>query len=182
MEDKLLLQLVKDSIEEELYGKKIDVDFYLKEIPALKDNVATFVTINKRGSLRGCIGSLVAHRLFLTDLVQNAKSAAFQDPRFEPLSKDEYESGDLSIEISILTKPKPLKYKDIIDLKQKIDIPNDGVILSLNGKRATFLPQVWDQLPTFEIFFAHLCIKANLQQDCLKNHPTIEVYNVKKIS
>jgi len=177
----ILLKIVREAIEEELYGKKIDRGLYLSLYPQLKNKAATFVTINKRGGLRGCIGSLVAHRSLLDDLIENAKSAAFRDPRFPPLSKEEYESGDLEIEISILSEPKPLEYDDIEDLKRKIKAGEDGVILTLNGHRATFLPQVWEQLTTFESFFEHLCMKAGLYGDCLKNHPNIEVYKAEKI-
>ena len=67
-----------------------------------------------------------------------------------------------------------------VDLKSKIRVGVDGVILSLNGKRATFLPSVWEQLPTFELFFAHLCQKAGLPHDCLHNHPKIETYQANK--
>ena len=181
MQDSVLLKIVKEAIEEELYGKSIDRGLYYSLYPKLKEKVATFVTINKRGSLRGCIGSLVAHRPFLEDLIENAKSAAFKDPRFAPLSKEEYESGELDIEVSILTRPQPLEYSDIEDLKSKIRVGVDGVILTLNDFRATFLPQVWEQLPSFESFFAHLCLKAGLSRECLREHPKIEVYEVEKV-
>ena len=181
MDKKILLKIAKEAIEEELYGKKIDKELYLSLYPQLREKRAVFVTINKRGSLRGCIGSLLPYRSLLEDLIQNAKSAAFYDPRFPPLSKEEYEKDDLEIEISILSIPKPLEYSDIDDLKSKIKPFKHGVILSIDGYRATFLPQVWEQLPQFELFFAHLCQKAGLSADCLKYHPKIEVYEVEKI-
>ncbi len=180
MDKNVFLKIVKESIEEELYGKKLDKNLYLSLYPELKTKRATFVTINKRGSLRGCIGSLVPYQSLFEDLVKNAKSAAFGDPRFPPLSREEYESGELEIEISLLSIPKPLEYKDTDDLKSKIT-KKHGVILSLNGHRATFLPQVWEQIESFEEFFAHLCLKAGLEVNCLKNHPDIEIYEVEKI-
>ena len=181
MDNKILLDIAKKAIEEKLYGKKIDTDFYYSKYPELKEKRAVFVTINKRGGLRGCIGSLVAHRPLLEDLIENAKSAAFGDPRFPPLTKEEFESGELEIEISILTPPRGLMYKDVEDLKSKIKPGIHGVILTLDGRRATFLPQVWEQLPTFEEFFAHLCVKAGLEPNCLLRHPHIYIYEAIKI-
>ena len=181
MERDVLLKIVRDAIEEEFGGEKIDKEQYYLKYPEFKKKMAVFVTINKRGGLRGCIGSLVAHRPLLEDLIENAKSAAFKDPRFPPLTKEEFESGDLEIEISILTAPKELVYSDVEDLKSKIKSNVHGVILTIQNYRATFLPQVWEQLPKFEEFFAHLCHKAGLAPDCLKYHPKIETYEAIKI-
>jgi AmmeMemoRadiSam system protein A len=139
---------------------------------------ATFVTLNIDGRLRGCIGSLVAHRILFDDLVHNAKAAAFGDPRFKPLTKDEFLNTD--VEVSLLTPAVELPYKNRDDLKSKIAVGEDGVILKLDGKQATFLPQVWEQLPTFEQFFSHLCQKAGLDAGCIENHPTIYTYKVEK--
>jgi AMMECR1 domain-containing protein len=91
------------------------------------------------------------------------------------------EFKNLSIEISLLSEPKEIIYKNIDDLKSKISLGVDGVVLKKGSKSATFLPQVWDQLPTFEIFFAHLCQKAQLDINCLKDNPTIMVYQVQKV-
>ncbi len=181
MKKEILLKIAREAIEERLYHKKVDWDKYYEKYPELKQKRAVFVTINKRGGLRGCIGSLIAHRPLLEDLIENAKSAAFGDPRFPPLTKEEYEEKDLEVEISILTPPKGLMYGDIADLKSKIKPGVHGVILTLDGRRATFLPQVWEQLPHFEEFFAHLCVKAGLEPNCLLRHPHIEVYEAIKI-
>ena len=181
MQDKVMLKIVKEAIESVLYKRSVDKGLYLSLYPELKQKSAVFVTINKRDSLRGCIGSLVAHRTLFDDLVENAISAGFKDPRFAPLSMQEYESGDLSIEVSVLSEPKPLVYSDVEELKSKIRVGVDGVILTLDGHRATFLPQVWEQLPEFELFFSHLCQKAGLEGECIQRHPNIEVYEVKKI-
>jgi len=140
---------------------------------------ATFVTLKKNGKLRGCIGSLIAHQPFFDDLIKNAKNAAFNDPRFPPLTKEELDKIDL--EISILSEPKLVEYDNIEDLKDKIEIGKNGIILKLGVYQATFLPQVWEDLGDFEVFFAHLCIKAGLQSNCLTKHPTIYKYNVQKI-
>ena len=148
--------------------------------PEFSQPKATFVTLHLHGQLRGCIGSLSAYRPFLEDLIGNAKAAAFDDPRFYPLSKEEF--LHVSIEISLLSTPRVLNYTDTTDLKSKINVGKDGVILQKNGRKATFLPQVWEQLPTFEHFFAQLCQKAGLDASCIESHPDIWVYQVEKVT
>ena len=145
----------------------------------MSEKRATFVTLNEYGELRGCIGSLEPHRTLLDDLVSNAKAAAFHDPRFMPLDKSEFDK--IEIEVSILSVPKLLEYDSIDDLKSKVKVGTDGIVLKHYGYQATFLPQVWEQLPTFELFFAHLCQKAGLAPNCLEEHPQIEIYQVEKI-
>jgi len=182
MDRRYMIDIAKDAIKEELIGKKlIDKQDLLKKHPELANKGAVFVTIEKRGNLRGCIGSLVAHRTLIDDLVANAKSAAFSDPRFPPLTLEEFESSDFSLEVSVLSEPKELPYKDTADLKSKIRPNIDGVILKQGNHQATFLPQVWEQLPRFEDFFAHLCHKAGLEPNCLEGHPQIYTYEVQKI-
>jgi AmmeMemoRadiSam system protein A len=177
-----MLDIAKDAIKEVLVNRKIiDREKLLKDHPPLLKKGAVFVTLQKRGALRGCIGSLVAHRVLVDDLISNAKSAAFKDPRFPPLSLAEFESEDFEVEVSILSEPKELKYSDMLDLKRKIRVNIDGVILKSGSNQATFLPQVWEQLPDFESFFAHLCKKAGLDPNCLETHPQIYVYGVEKI-
>jgi len=158
----------------------IDLDKLLKNYPELKKMGSSFVTITKgdEKALRGCIGSLEAYRPLYEDIILNARSAALHDPRFQALSEFEYD--DIKVEVSILSKPQKLEYSDIDDLKDKIKPYVDGIVLKLDGHQATFLPQVWEQLPSFELFFAHLCQKAGLQTDCLRYHPDIFVYHVEK--
>ncbi len=118
--------------------------------------------------------------LLLDDLIHNAQAAAFEDPRFPPLSEEEFEK--VQIEISLLSTPQELFYRDIDDLKSKIRPDVDGVILQEGYYQATFLPQVWEQLPSFDLFFAHLCQKAGMSANCLENHPQISTYQVTKVS
>ena len=158
--------------------RKIDRDAMVREYPLLQEPIATFVTLNLHGELRGCIGSLTSRRPLIDDIIANAKAAAFHDPRFSPLTTSEY--LHCSVEISLLTPPKELEYSDVADLKAKIRPGIDGVILKLGNHQATFLPQVWEQLPDFEQFFAHLCQKAGLYSDALKEHPEIHIYQVEK--
>jgi len=177
---KYLIQIAKDAIEEELTGKKvIDKEVLLKEHPELGKQWATFVTLEEDKRLRGCIGSLVSHRTLLEDVISNAKSAAFKDVRFNPVNIAEFEK--LSVEVSLLSAPSKVDYKDVNDLKSKIVVGEDGVILRLEGRQATFLPQVWDQLPSFEAFFSYLCQKADLPQGCVNLNPEIFIYRVEKI-
>lgn len=172
--------IAKNAIEDALNNKStIDKQALLQTYPELSNPKATFVTLTLNGRLRGCIGSLVAHRALLEDLIHNAKAAAFDDPRFYPLSKEEF--LHVKIEVSLLSTPEPLHYKDIEDLKSKICVGEDGVILQKKGRKATFLPQVWEQLPTFEHFFGQLCQKAGLEPSCLEAHPEVWTYRVQKV-
>lgn len=125
-------------------------------------NKGTFVTLKKRGQLRGCIGSLSARQPLKDDVIGNAINAAFRDPRFPPLSAAEFDQVD--IEVSVLSDPQPLAYASADDLVRRLRPGVDGVILQRGIRRATFLPQVWEQLPTHEAFLGHLCLKAGLPE------------------
>lgn len=180
MKDKLLLQIVYASIKEEFNPKiYIKKEFLLKEYSFLNEVQATFITLKINNVLRGCIGSLQAHRILLEDLIHNAKAAAFKDPRFKPLSINEFKN--IQIEVSLLSKAKFLEYSDLQDLKSKVKVFTHGIILSHENKRSTFLPQVWEQLNNFEIFFDALCKKAGLDYSCLSKGALIYTYEVKKI-
>jgi len=178
--EKVIRSLAKQAILDGFNKtQSIDTKVLLGKYPPLAQQRATFVTLTLDGRLRGCIGSLVAHRSLLDDLIHNAKSAAFEDPRFYPLSPEEFKK--VVIEISLLSPPEALLYDSIEDLKSKVSVGEDGIILQKEGKKATFLPQVWEQLPTFELFFSHLCQKAGLSENCLESHPDIWRYRVEKI-
>ena len=176
---KELLQIAKDAIRAKLEGFEIDKEALIKKYPDLAKKQAVFVTLTLDNNLRGCIGSLIAHRSLIDDLIHNAQSAAFGDPRFSPLTKEEFER--VKIEVSLLSEPTKVEYDDVSDLKQKIRVGVDGVILKLGSYQATFLPQVWEQLNSFDLFFAHLCQKAGLNYECLNEHPDIYTYHVEKI-
>jgi len=138
--------------------------------PAVADDLwlrivrATFVTLKKGGDLRGCIGSLEARRPLGEDVIANARAAAFQDPRFPPLARPEFEAIDL--EVSLLSTPRRILFEDHDDLIRQLRPGEDGVILEsgegLEVRRATFLPQVWEGLPDPEQFLAHLKQKAEI--------------------
>ncbi len=125
--------------------------------------LATFVTLKINSKLRGCIGNLTPVGSLLEGVRSNALNAAFRDNRFPALTEKEFLS--VHLHISILTKPQTLKYKDADDLQNKLRPGIDGVILQDGRHRATFLPQVWEQLPGVEAFLGQLCIKAGLARE-----------------
>jgi len=119
------------------------------------------------GQLRGCIGNLTSNEPLESGVRRNAINAAFHDPRFAPLNASDL--AQIEIEISILSEPRPLKYRDGDDLLNKLRPNIDGVIIRQQAASATFLPQVWEQLPQPQDFLAHLCIKAGLAADSWRN-------------
>jgi AmmeMemoRadiSam system protein A len=131
-----------------------------KEDTAFFEKRGTFVTLTRNNSLRGCIGSILPTKPLWIDIAENAIHAAFHDPRFEPL--EEYELADLSIEVSVLTVPIQVNYSSFQNLEQNIRPLLDGVIIEYGYAKATFLPQVWEELPNPRDFFKHLCLKAGL--------------------
>ncbi len=157
-----------------------DLEHALKTYPALQENAAVFITLttDPNEQLRGCIGSLQAYRPLYKDIIANAQAAALRDPRFTPLSMEEFK--DIKIEVSILSGPKILEYHDVKDLKTKVTPLQDGIILRYQNNHATYLPQVWEDLPLFEDFFSSLCQKANLTGNCLSLHPEISIYHATK--
>ena len=118
----------------------------------------TFVTLHKKGQLRGCIGNIEACKSVQEGIIDNARSAAFNDSRFSPLTLKEF--AETQIEISILTEPEVLEYTDGKDLISKLRPGIDGVTIKKRYQGATFLPQVWKQLRDPDLFLSHLCMKA----------------------
>jgi AmmeMemoRadiSam system protein A len=148
------------------------------DLPELHANAATFVTLTQRGQLRGCIGSLQAWRPLLQDVQDNARNAAFRDPRFAPLG--EAELPLTRVEVSLLTPAEPMNFRDEGDALAQLRPQIDGVILSAGGHRATFLPQVWEQLPDPAEFMARLRQKAGLPADYWGPDVRLERYGVRK--
>ena len=172
-----LLKLARSTIAKKLEKPfESPSDEILKE-KELQEKKGTFVTLNIHGQLRGCIGSLVGQTSLVKGVADNAINAAFHDPRFSPLSADEY--NNIHVEVSVLTEPQPLDYTDTNDLISKLKPKIHGVILRKGYSSATFLPQVWDQLPTHDVFLSHLCLKAGLPGDTWqKDHLDIQTYTV----
>ena len=141
---------------------------------------ASFVTLTSGrapgGALRGCIGSLEARRPLREDVEANAVSAALHDPRFAPLSARELD--DTVVEVSVLSAPAALPAADEAELLARLRPGVDGVVLSACGRRATFLPQVWEQLPDPADFLARLRRKAGLPADYWGRDVVVETYTV----
>ncbi len=152
-------------------GRPLAVD-PVEHPPALRAPGATFVTLQLQGRLRGCIGSLEAHRPLVVDVAENAYAAAFRDPRFPPLSAAEF--PELEIEISRLTPPEPLRISSEAELLQRLQPGVDGLIIEDGPHRATFLPAVWRSLPDPREFLAQLKLKAGLPVDHWSD--TLRVY------
>jgi hypothetical protein len=126
--------------------------------PQLSETKACFVTLMENGELRGCIGHILPQEPLYQAVVDNARNAALHDPRFLPVQPGE--TGKIKIEISVLTEPKPLPFASPEDLLAKLQPGKDGVVLKLDGRSATFLPQVWEQLPDKVEFLNRLSEKA----------------------
>lgn len=148
--------------------------------PTLREPGAVFVTLTQGGALRGCIGSLEAYRPLADDVAANALAAAFRDPRFPPLTADELPRT--RVEVSLLTPPEPLAFKDEADALAKLQPGVDGIIFACGPRRATFLPQVWEQLPDRREFMAHLKQKAGLPAAFWSPEVTLQRYRVQKWS
>jgi AmmeMemoRadiSam system protein B/AmmeMemoRadiSam system protein A len=152
-----LLAIARNSIAASLEAAALEV---LPDEPWLRLSRATFVTLTQEGRLRGCIGSLEAHRPLGADVRQNALAAAFSDPRFPRLTRAELPRT--RVEVSLLSAPKLLGFADHADLIAQLHPGEDGLILECGGKRGTFLPQVWESIPDAEQFIAQLKLKAGL--------------------
>jgi AmmeMemoRadiSam system protein B/AmmeMemoRadiSam system protein A len=159
----ILVKLARQTIEERLGRRSIKVDPDSMTDSVFKEKRGTFVTLTINKQLRGCIGNLDSTDSIVGGIERNAINAAFRDPRFPPLKADELDRVD--IEVSILTEPQHLEYRDSKDLLSKLRVNVDGVILRKGSASATFLPQVWEQLPQPEKFLSHLCTKAGLSAD-----------------
>jgi uncharacterized protein len=154
----VLLPLARAAIAErlELPGPAVPT------LPWLSEPGASFVTLHLAGQLRGCIGTLEAYRELGADVSANARAAAFDDPRFPPLAACEYARIDL--EVSVLSTMEPLAYVDQADLLGRLRPGLDGLLLEGEHRRATFLPQVWEQLPAPDQFVDELKVKAGFSR------------------
>jgi len=148
-----------------------EIPEYPVNLPNLEIKRGCFVTLHKRGRLRGCIGTIEPIFPLAEAVKKNACSAAFSDPRFPAVSADEL--ADIDIEISVLTVPRKIDFNGAEDLKKHLKPGVHGVILSQGHRSATFLPQVWEQLPGKEQFLENLCIKGGLPPTAWKDSRTV---------
>ena len=170
----LLLQIARAAIASRFglwFETRDDAEF-------LHEQRASFVTLTLSGQLRGCIGSLQAHRRLLEDVRENAQAAAFRDPRFQPLTANEY--TETAIEVSLLSPISPLEVEDEEDALTQLRPGVDGIVLQCGSKRGTFLPQVWESLPDPRRFLAELKRKAGLSTEYWSDDVCLFRYHVDK--
>lgn len=166
----ILIALARSAIAEEL-GLNVEPPT-TDGLSWLQADAATFITLTKQGELRGCIGTLEACRPLMEDLRANAIAAAFHDPRFAPLKQAEF--NDIRVEVSLLSELEPMHAKSEEIACSKLVPKRDGLVFKYGSHKATFLPQVWDQLPEAKTFLAHLKQKAGLAADFW--HPEVLLY------
>ena len=176
-EKQTLLRLARQALELGVRGEKLPPLDWDSLSPTLRADGASFVTLTERGELRGCIGALEAYQPLVEDVREHAIAAALNDYRFRPVQVAEL--NGISLEVSRLTAPIPLEYSSPDDLIAKLRPGVDGVILREGGRRATFLPQVWEKLPDAEDFLSNLCHKMGAASDLWRRkHLDVLTYQV----
>jgi AmmeMemoRadiSam system protein A len=156
-----LLKLARQNLEAAVKGLPPVVP---KDPPAVtKENRGCFVTLTERGQLRGCIGYIEGIKPLYEAVIDNAKNAALEDPRFPEVKPDEL--AGIQVEVSVLTAPVPLAHTSPQDLLDKLVPGVDGIILSKGYHQSTFLPQVWGELPDKVDFLEHLSLKGGMPAD-----------------
>ena len=169
-----MLRLARGAIAESLGETAITRD----PTAWLNEPGATFVTLTQQGELRGCIGTLIAERPLHEDVTNNARAAAFRDPRFAPVTRREF--GEIAVEVSLLSPLEPLVCESESQLLTLLRPGVDGVLLEFGWQRGTFLPQVWEHLPEPKTFLTHLKRKAGLPADFWARDIKIARYIVTK--
>ena len=178
-EQRILLRLAREAMECGLKNEGLP-PLALSSLPAsLCEEGSCFVTLTTHGELRGCIGSLEPYQSLAEDVREHAVAAALNDPRFPPVREEELSA--IQIEVSRLTRPIPLEYKDTNDLLSKLHPYVDGVVLRDAFHRATFLPQVWEKIPECAEFLDHLCYKMGVRHDLWRTkHLEVLTYQVEE--
>lgn len=175
-----LLRVARESIQhglEHRHAINVDADAYDKQ---LLQYGGSFVTLNKNGALRGCIGTLQPYQPLVNDVAEHARAAAFSDPRFPPVSVDEF--ADIVISVSVLGKPSAINFRDEEDLISQLRPSEDGLIIEEGGSRGTFLPSVWESLPEPRQFLQQLKRKAGLPVDYWSDSLKISRYTTQSFS
>ncbi len=175
---KILLSVARAAIAETLRLPHEPVEAITQNKVWLQERAACFVTLMQNGRLRGCIGTLEAHRSLLEDIKHNANAAAFHDTRFSPLTREEFDITE--IEVSLLSAMQPLDFSDEQQALAQLRPGTDGVLFEFGQHRSTFLPQVWEQLPATRDFIAHLKNKAGLASDFWADDVKLYRYTVTK--
>jgi len=178
-EQKVLLRLAREAMERGVKGEELP-SLDQSSLPlVLREEGSSFITLTAHGQLRGCIGSLEPYESLAEDVREHAVAAALNDPRFPAVREDEL--NGIQIEVSRLTRPIPLEYKDAEDLLSKLHPYVDGVILRDAFRRATFLPQVWEKIPDPAEFLNNLCYKMGVKHDLWRSkHFEVLTYQVEE--
>ncbi len=171
----IVLAIARTAIEEAL---RIGDLLSPPAAPWLREHGSSFVTLRRKGELRGCIGSIEAWRPLGDDIAENAVAAALHDRRFPPVSAYEFKS--LDVEVSLLTRPEALPCEDEDDALRKLRPGIDGIVIEYGRQRATFLPQVWENLPDAPDFLRELKRKAGLPADFWHPELRVQRYGVEK--
>jgi len=159
-EQRILLALARKSLEEAVRRNEVP-EVEEADVPARFTRPAgCFVTLTRRGHLRGCIGNIFPRMPLYKAILNNAMSAALRDTRFRPV--EEGELNEIHIEVSVLTIPESLAFDSPEDLLRKLRPHVDGVVLTVEDAEATYLPQVWEKIPGKEEFLSSLARKAGL--------------------
>jgi AmmeMemoRadiSam system protein A len=178
-EQKTLLRLAREAMEHGVKGEAVPSVDETSLTSNLREEGSSFITLTEHGQLRGCIGSLEPYQSLAADVREHAIAAALKDPRFPPVGKEEL--NGIKIEVSRLTRPVPLEYKDADDLLSKLRPHVDGVILRDEFHRATFLPQVWEKIPNPTDFLDNLCYKMGADPDLWRRkHMEVLTYQVEE--
>jgi uncharacterized protein len=178
-EKQTLLRLAREALESGVRGKSLPAPDPTQLTPLLRAEGAAFVTLTVHGQLRGCIGALQPYQPLVDDVIEHAVAAGLDDYRFPPVRPNELPR--IRIEVSRLTLPQPLPYTGADDLLAKLRPGIDGVILRDGSRRATFLPQVWEQLPDKEEFLSHLCDKMGTGSNAWRQkHLDVQIYQVEE--
>lgn len=172
----ILLPIARASIAQAL-GRDAQAS---EQEPWLREPGATFVTLKQAEQLRGCVGSLKAHRPLLEDLKANAQAAAFRDPRFAPLTAAEFERT--RVEVSLLSPLESMPFESERDALSQLRPNIDGIVFEYGYHQSTFLPQVWEDLPDPAEFMSHLKHKAGLPPDFWDAEVKLSRYTVSKWS
>jgi len=172
-EKKTLLKVARNAIAKVVFGEKPPIITLADYSPNLQEDGVTFVTLTKTGKLRGCIGALEPYQPLVLDVQEHAVASAMNDFRFPNVSEEEL--PHIKIEISRLTPIKPLNYSTPHELMSLLRVKVDGVLIKYGGRRATFLPQVWEQVPDPVRFLSQLCMKMGMKPE-LWREQELEVY------
>ena len=171
---RILVAIARESIEEAL-GLKVAAAW---DHPWLFEPGACFITLMRRGELRGCVGSVRAYRPLYEDVRANARASAFHDTRFPPV--EAAECPELSVEVSLLSAPEPVVFSGEAEALKSLRPEIDGVIFEHGEHRSTFLPQVWHQLPDPRDFLGQLKLKAGLPRSFWSPEVRLWRYTVTK--